>query len=363
MLKRTVLIVGLIVLSFNNLWAVGEAAVPFVTIAPGARSGAMGETGTAFSNNANALFYNSALLAWQFDPEYKIGGNSFEANLMHSKWLPKFNLDDLYYDYAAARYYIPDFGMVAMSLTFLNLGDNQWTGENGEDLGTFSSNELALTVGYSFFLQENLSLGTNLKYISSNLAPSNIEVGNETGSGQSSSFAIDLGVLWKPDILESNLSLGAAINNIGPAMSYVDEAQSDPLPTHLRMGAAYEYELDEYNKLIGTYETTRLLIYKEGDQADPVLKAMFYSTWFGYSAQDSWNKFTHALGIEYGYNNLFFLRGGYFYEHPDEGNRNFYTMGIGLAIQMLKFDFSYIYTSDDNHPLGETLRFSLGIGL
>ena len=65
MLKRTVLLAGLLLLSFNQIWAVGEAAVPFVTIAPGARSGAMGETGTAFSNNANAIFYNSALLAWQ----------------------------------------------------------------------------------------------------------------------------------------------------------------------------------------------------------------------------------------------------------------------------------------------------------
>jgi hypothetical protein len=30
---------------------------------------------------------------------------------------------------------------------------------------------------------------------------------------------------------------------------------------------------------------------------------------------------------------------------------------------MLSFDFSYIYTTDENHPLGETLRFSLGLAL
>lgn len=350
-------------LGFNQLWAVGESAVPFITIAPGARSGGLGETGVAHSNNANAIFYNSALLAWQYDPEYKIGKNPFEANLMHAKWLPKFNLNDLYYDFASARYYVPDFGTVALSLTYLNLGENQWTDDNGENLGTFSSNEMALTLGYSFFLDENISLGTNLKYIYSNLAPSNINVGNETGSGKSSSFAVDLGVLWKPEAMDRNLSVGMAINNIGPAMSYVDEKQSDPLPTQLRLGAAYDFNLDEYNSLIFSYEATRMLVYKDGEQADPVLKAMFYSTWFGYSASESLKKFTHAFGLEYGYSNLFFLRGGYFYEDKNEGNRNFATLGIGLAIDMLKFDFSYIYTADENHPLGETLRFSLGFSL
>jgi len=360
MKMKAILLFSLFV-SVSVLMAVGETAVPFVTISPGARSGAMGETGTAHSNNANAIFYNAALLAYQYDQEYKIGENKFEANLMHSKWLPKFNFDDLFYDFVGARYYIDDFGMVAISLTFLNLGTNQYTDTEGNLLGTFDSNEMALTAGYSFFLQENLSLGTNLKYIYSNL--SSVTVENESGTGQSSGFAIDLGMVWKPETFEDKFTLGVAVNNIGPSMTYIDKDQADPLPTMLRIGVAYEFELDEYNKLIATYETTRLLIYKDGTVADPVLEAMLWTTWTGPTLEESLRKFTHAIGVEYGYSELFFIRGGYFYEHPDEGDRNFFTMGVGLAIEMLKFDFSYIYTTDENHPLGETLRFSLGVAI
>jgi hypothetical protein len=353
--------IALILALAGSLFAVGETAVPFLTIAPGARSGGMGETGVAHSNNANAIFYNPALLAYQYDLDYKLGTNKFQANLMHTKWLPKFNFNDLYYDYAAARYYIEDFGMVSIGLTYLNLGENQWTDTGGNLIGTFTSNEMALAAGYSFFVDNNLSIGTNLKYIYSNL--SSVQVENETGTGQSSGFAIDLGLVWKPEYFEDKFTLGFAVNNIGPAMSYVDKDQADPLPTQMRLGIAYDFIIDDYNTVKVTYETTRLLIYKNGTEADPVLKAMFYSTWFGYTAKESFNKFTHAIGLEYGYNNLFFIRGGYFYEHPDEGDRNFFTMGVGLAIEMLSFDFSYIYTSDENHPLGETLRFSLGLAL
>jgi hypothetical protein len=362
-MKRIISIITLLLVFTLPLFAQGEATAVFLGIAPGARSGGMGETGVAHANNANATFYNAALLAWQYDEEYGYGEKPFQANLMHAKWLPKFNFEDLYYDYLAARYYLEDFGMISASLTYLNLGENEWTDDNNNSLGTFTSNEMAFSVGYSFFLQENISLGTNLKYIYSNLAPSDIQVGQERGSGKASSFAVDLGVLWKPDFADRMLSFGMAVNNIGPAMSYVDQAQADPLPTQLRLGAAYDLFLDEYNQFVFTYETTRQLVYKEGSQADGVLEAMFYSTWFKNSAEDSWNQFTHAVGVEYGYSELFFVRGGYFYENENFGNRNFFTLGIGLAIDLLSFDFGYIYAVDDNNPLGETLRLSLGVAL
>lgn len=59
---------------------------------------------------------------------------------------------------------------------------------------------------------------------------------------------------------------------------------------------------------------------------------------------------------------MFAVRGGYFYEDPEFGNRNFMTFGAGIRYDLYGFDFSYISTvgsEAENHPLDGTLRFSL----
>ena len=63
--------------------------------------------------------------------------------------------------------------------------------------------------------------------------------------------------------------------------------------------------------------------------------------------------------MEYWYDDLFALRTGYYYEHPDNGDRQFLTFGAGLRYNIVGVDVSYLYTSDDSSPLANTLRFSL----
>ncbi len=74
------------------------------------------------------------------------------------------------------------------------------------------------------------------------------------------------------------------------------------------------------------------------------------------------DQLTIGLGLEYWYNNLFALRGGYFYENPDNGNREFLTLGAGIRYNILGVDFSYIYPLQENHPLADTIRFSVIVG-
>ena len=48
------------------------------------------------------------------------------------------------------------------------------------------------------------------------------------------------------------------------------------------------------------------------------------------------------------------------------GNRKFITLGAGIRYDLYGFDFSYITTDvfqgGENHPLSDTLRFTLLIG-
>ena len=66
-----------------------------------------------------------------------------------------------------------------------------------------------------------------------------------------------------------------------------------------------------------------------------------------------------SAGLEYWYNKQFALRAGYFYEHENKGNRKFITAGAGLKLNVFALDFSYLLPTVRNHPLENTLRFTL----
>ncbi len=66
-----------------------------------------------------------------------------------------------------------------------------------------------------------------------------------------------------------------------------------------------------------------------------------------------------GAGAEYWYNNLFALRGGFYYEDPENGDRKYITFGAGLRYNSFGVDFSYIKTLESDHPLANTLRFSV----
>jgi len=358
------LIILLLVNVGNDIYAQGEAAVPFLLIAPGARAGGMGEAGVALANDATAVFWNPAGLAFQFeDPETD---NRGEVSLMHVKWLPQFNFSDLFYDYLAARYYVDELeGMVGLGLTYLNLGENVWTDATGTELGTFDSYEYAITASYATKLQENLGIGLNIKLIQSNLVPIKIvQVGAETRDGVATSFAVDLGVKWIPayDFLDNSLILGANLSNFGPEMTYINKAQADPLPTNLRMGLAYKVLDDEFNRITLIYDVNRLLVVRNsGDEPpDGVFKAVFYSAWVNGSIEDRLKRFNHALGLEYWYGDLIALRAGYFYEDENFGARKFATFGGGIKYNIFGIDFGYI-SAEEDHPLSDTMRFSVSV--
>jgi hypothetical protein len=71
-----------------------------------------------------------------------------------------------------------------------------------------------------------------------------------------------------------------------------------------------------------------------------------------------------SLGIEYWYNHLVAGRIGYFYEDPQQGNRQYMTFGLGLKYTVFHIDISYLVptngaSSITRSPLENTLRFTL----
>lgn len=365
-------VVSLFTLNSNESYSqsTNSTGVPFLLIGPNSRFGGMGETGTAISDDATAMHWNPSGLAFQ-----KIGT---EVNFTHSPWLAGLNLGDLFYDYIAGKKYIKSInGTVGASLTYLNIGEVIYTDEFGNlDPGrNYKAYEMAFAVSYATKLSKDWAGGITGRFIYSRLSPTNLQVGNEKGTGTGISASFDLSGMWRPikgpKFLANKFSFGTNLSNLGPKISYVDVAQADPLPTQLRIGFAYDVIKSEFNNLTLTADFSKLLVNRTPSvvddsgtvlvkgTVDPFYKAIFTS-WKG-GIPGIAKSIQTSIGAEYWYGSprLIALRGGFFYEDPSNGNRKFYTLGAGLRYDLYGFDFSYISTIEESHPLANTLRFGL----
>ncbi len=347
-------IVGVIAFGSANAQTTTTTAVPFQLISPDARSSGMGDVGTGIADNANAIYWNPSGLAFQ---------TGKEVVLTHSQWLPQFN-SDLYYEYATFKWNNEESfgGTIGAQIIFLNLGKFIYTTESSPDpLGEFHSFEYSIALSYATKLSPEWGFGGNVRYIQSSLSP--LTVGQEKQQGIGRSVSFDVSAMWRPDTsyveeLANRLAVGFNIANIGPKVKYVDVQQADPLPTILRIGTSYKIIKDEYNDLMLAVDVAKLLVHR--DSASGIsdnLPKSFVTAWDRMTGKS----LMLSTGVEYWYAQLLALRAGYYTEGSAVGARHYLTFGAGLKYDVYSFDFSYIDTFDANHPLANTLRFSLGI--
>ena len=265
------------------------------------------------------------------------GRGRSEISFMHVNWLPEL-ADDLYYDFFSFVTQKEGWGTFGGNVTFISYGKFTRTGEQGDELGTFESFDIAFTGSYGTALSNKLRGGVSAKIIYSRLSDQG--AGQEKGKGTSTGFAVDLGLLY---VVSPRLQFGLAVTNIGPKMAYIDAAQSDDLPRNLAFGFAYKLVRSEYNQLLVTAEVNKLLVGLDDGFSQEIKEAIFNG------------------GIEYMYNDLIAARAGYIYDQ--EGDVKTPTVGVGLRLfERLKFDFSYVPSQDDL-ALANTLRISFGLML
>lgn len=368
-LSLTVLLVSLCIIPAAKA-QVGITAVPFLQIEPDSRASGMGNAGVALANDASAMFWNPAGLAFQ---------NQNQFGFTYANWLPAFNAD-LFYNYAVGTYYVEGIGTIGGHITFLNLGEQTRMSEDNVELGRFNSYELAGGLSYGFKLSETFSLGTGFRFIYSSLADGEVS-GQAISPG--ASIGIDLAALYKsrPFTMgerNANFNAGFNLSNVGPSIQYTDNPQKDPLPTMLRAGWAFTFDLDSqgFNTLTIANDISKIMARNErvsgdGEGGDTYasmnsFEALFRS-WGSFERFNGTETVTLSLvdqlmfgtGLEYWYNNQFALRAGYYHEHEENGNRRFMTLGAGLRYNIFGIDFSYIYTIEEEHPLANTIRLSL----
>lgn len=346
-----------------------QTTVPFLTIAPDSRSGAMGDAGVATSPDLSSQHWNVSKYVFMEDRS--------GLALSYTPWLKNLGVTDLNLLYLSGYYKFDERQSVSGGLRYFNLGTINYTNASGEPAGTGKPNEFAIDAGYSRLFSEYFSGGLAFRFIYSDIAGGTGTLNNIVYN-PGVSFAADLAMYYQRPLrisnTESEMAFGMNISNIGSKMSYSDTDDKEFIPTNLRLGARYTMDLDEYNQLSFTADFNKLLVPTPPvrDENDSILagkddnvgpiRGMFQS--FGDAPrgfEEEMEEIMISVGAEYWYREQFAVRAGYFYEHEKKGNRKYFTAGVGLKLNVFNIDFSYLIPSGGRtSPLANTMRFTLG---
>jgi len=270
----------------------GTTGAQFLKIGIGARSEAIAGAFTSITGDNYNMYYNPAGL---IDIENK----SFTAH--HNKWL-----DDLKYEFLGYSFKLNRFDAIGISVMYLHMGDIVKTDDNGNNIGFFTAEDMALNISYAYNFNEDFYLGCSGKYIKQNNA-----------GYKADGFAVDFGLIGN-HFKESGFTYGFSVLNIGPKIKFINEA--DKLPLTWRAGTNYNYR----NRLIISFDLVKPID----------------------------NNISQRLGTEFNINNFLFLRMGY---NSDDDLDNGFTYGCGFKFNKLNVDYAFV----PQNYFGDSHRFSI----
>lgn len=348
-----------------------------LNIAPDARGASMGDLGAATDPDANSQYWNPSKYAFA----YSRGG----ASLSYTPWLRKL-VNDIFLANLSGylKFGQEDNQAVSATLRYFSLGEVIAGQESGGAAQTLNPYEMSVDVGYSRKLSEKYSMGVVFRYIYSDLGFSDSYAGDQnTGA---SAFSADISGYYNTYPIvgqnECQFSWGWNLSNIGTKISYNNGEDPAFLPTNLRLGAMFKFPLADYHNLAIGLDLNKLLVpsrprevdydmlTEEGQRAyeEALVNWENMSSISGIfksfsdapgGFKEELQEISWSLGAEYSYNDQFFLRGGYYYEHPNKGGRKYFSLGAGFSLNVVRLDASYMMATAQTSPLDQTLRFSL----
>jgi hypothetical protein len=135
-----------------------QTAVPFLSIAPDSRAGAMGDVGAASTPDVNSQHWNIGKYAF-LDSK---GGFA----VSYTPWLRNL-IPDINLAYLAGFFRIDDQQVISTSLRYFSLGNITFTNIDGSFAGQYNPNEFAVDAGYSRLFTDNFSGGIAFRFIRS----------------------------------------------------------------------------------------------------------------------------------------------------------------------------------------------------
>jgi hypothetical protein len=305
----------------GNTTKTGTAGAMELLIPVGARGIGIAGSSLSLLTGVEAIHYNPAGLARGWEE------GSVQGIFSHMEYIASTSLD-----YAGIAMNLGDLGVVAGTLRSMNFGDIHETTEDLPD-GTgrvFSPTYVTLGLSYAKSLTDRIQIGFTAKYVTESILRT-----SATG------FAIDAGVAYHVSGSGplGGLHFGVALKNLGPRMQYDGAdlertvvppnsapgaveaamkftAQTFELPSSFELSVGYDYGFAEGHKL---------------------------STNVNFSNMN-FSSDLYKAGLEYSWNGIFFLRGGYVaIDGDDEQNVFSATGGAGLQYNFGGFNMAVDY--------------------
>lgn len=294
---------------------------PSLSIHASSRGMGMGDAGIASAEGTQQLLYNPAKSAFtQYFHQVSVG---------YMRWLTGISNDTRMMNVG----YIANVNTAAfgVSLNYLNLGAIDTRDENGATLSSYRLSEYNLGGSFALQLNEHHALSTTLRFLAQNAF--------EPGPVNRYSVCGDVGYYGFTQIGESasRLEWGATVSNLG--------SKKNNLPVSAALGVAYKQQM-EFHSVQVSVDAARLL-------------------------KDNFSGTRYTAGIEYGYVDQFFLRGGASIENASAGNRKYFSFGAGyrgfVDDQGWQIDLHYLVPFGASGGLspyqgswGLTIGFNLG---
>ena len=341
-------------------------------IAPDARAAGLGDVGAATEADVYSQFWNPA--------KYPFAISRAGVGLSYTPWLRQL-VNDIGLAHMSGYYRIGDYAAISAGIRYFSLGEVS-TAESSSGPGaspslTIRPYEMSADVAYSLMLSEKFSIAAAVRWIYSDLTYSYTD---NTTPG--SAFAADLALYYQNYLnigqRECQLGIGMNVSNIGSKITMGEDANSEFIPTNLRLGASLMIPVDEYNRFTIAADANKLLVptyphqnvgestedYQRRVQKDyydvSSIGGIFKS--FGDAPggfKEELDEISLSVGAEYVYHDQFSVRAGYHHESANKGNRKYFTVGAGFKMSAFTLDAGYVIATAKSNPLDQTMRFSL----
>lgn len=262
--------------------------------------------------------------------------------------------NDINFGYMAYGRHYKDVGTFSAGIQYINYGDFTETNELGSSTGnTFKAGEYAINLGYARNYLPNLSFGSNLRLISSNL-----------GDYSSVGLAADLGLCYFDTA--KNITLGFVIKNLGSQLSTYTDGNTENLNLDIQLGVSKKLKYAPIRYTITLHDLQKFdLSYIDPNDPDqeidlqtgnPIVKNITIADKFARHIN---------LGVELLFSKNFNARIGYDHQKRKElalqsrGSTIGFSFGFGIKIKKIEFS----YGSARYHLAGSTNQFSLAANL
>ena len=326
----------------------GRTGAQILNLGGGARARALGDAFSAMSGDVTTSLWNPSGLADMPESKFRSGRKAAQASMFYTDYSAPFGEagEGLYYTFISGAMPLSDVGTIGATLQMQGQGTIAVTTDSPdilreESLGT----NFALTLSYADRITESLSAGISGKMI-------RMVLGRESGS----SYAVDLGMQYLLPFDPIPTTLGVAIQNIGPGISFIDENQADPLPRFLRIGTSMSLYQSRYHHIRLVSGITAYIDKLAEDENELAIdldrlnaereekltrEQLLSDRGVGIRAFE-WRHLQKNLGLEYWLGGILALRVGYKSEPginlPDW--TDYITAGVGAQWYLFNIDFT-----------------------